>query len=83
MIITVPSDLVVYEEYLIEMKGFDQNSLQELCTKLTKSKGYKLVMRPAMMYGSDCWPARRREEMRVLRWMRDKKRGDELCNEMV
>jgi hypothetical protein len=41
-----------------------------------KGKFYKTVIRPAMLYGAECWPTNRRHvqqlsvaEMRMLRWI--------------
>ncbi|KAD4586681.1 hypothetical protein E3N88_24282 [Mikania micrantha] len=55
-----------------------------------KGKFYKVVVRPAMMYGSDCWPikkiqARKLEttEMRMLRWMSGHTRINRIRNEVI
>ena len=44
-----------------------------------KSKLYKTVVRPAMVYGSECWALRKQEgqrlhttEMKMLRWSQGK-----------
>ncbi|KAD4179745.1 hypothetical protein E3N88_28336 [Mikania micrantha] len=43
-----------------------------------KGKFYRVTVRPAMMYGSDCWPIKKTQarklesaEMRMLRWMNE------------
>ena len=48
-----------------------------------KSKLYKTVVRPAMIYGSECWALRKQEEQRVhttemkmIRWSQRKTRKD-------
>ena len=47
-----------------------------------KSKLYKTVVRPAMVYGSECWALRKQEEqrlhtteMKMLRWSQGKTRN--------
>ena len=44
--------------------------------KKLKGKFYRTAVRPAMLYGAECWPTKRRHvqqlglaEMRMLRWM--------------
>ncbi|OIT33527.1 hypothetical protein A4A49_14946 [Nicotiana attenuata] len=62
-----------------------------LCDKrllpLLKGKFYKAVVRPAMMYGAECWPVKnlhiqkmRVAEMRMLRWMCGNTRMDKIRN---
>ena len=55
-----------------------------------KSKLYKTVVRPAMMYGSECWALRKQEEqrlhttsMKLLRWNQGKTRKDRIKNETL
>ncbi|KAD6796640.1 hypothetical protein E3N88_07536 [Mikania micrantha] len=55
-----------------------------------KGKFYRVAVRPAMMYGSDCWPikkthARKLEsaEMRMLRWMCGHTRLDRIRNKAI
>ncbi|EPB70216.1 hypothetical protein ANCCEY_10702 [Ancylostoma ceylanicum] len=45
------------------------------CSRVLKGKIYRTVVRPAMMYGSECWPVTKAHErmlntaeMRMLRW---------------
>ena len=54
------------------------------------SKLYKTVVRPAMVYGSECWTLRKQEEqrlhttdMKMLRWSQGKTREDRIKNETV
>jgi hypothetical protein len=44
--------------------------------KKLKDRFYRMAIRPAMLYGVECWPTKRRHvpqlgvaEMRMLRWM--------------
>ena len=55
-----------------------------------KSKLYKTVVRPAMVYGSECWALRKQEEqrlhtteMKMLRWSQGKTRNDRIKNETI
>ena len=57
--------------------------------KLT-SKLYKTVVRPAMVYGSECWALSKQEEqrlhtteMKMLRWSQGKTRRDRIKNETI
>ena len=58
-------------------------------TKL-KSMLYKTVVRPAMVYVSECWALRKQEEqrlhtteMKMLRWSQGKTRRDRIKNETI
>ena len=55
-------------------------------TKL-KDKVYKTAIKPAMVYGAECWAVRKKEErklhtskMRMLRWARGNTRLDHVRN---
>ena len=55
-----------------------------------KSKLYKTVVRPAMVYGSECWALRKQEEqrlhtteMKMLRWSQGRTRKDRIKNETI
>ena len=55
-----------------------------------KSKLYKTVVRPAMVYGSECWALGKQEEqrlhtteMKMLRWSQGKTRIDRIKNEAI
>ena len=54
-------------------------------TKL-KEKVYKMAIKPAMVYGAECWTVRKKErklhttEMRMLRWVRGKMPLDHVRN---
>jgi hypothetical protein len=55
-----------------------------------KGKFYKLAIHPAMLYGAECWPTKRRHvqqlsvaEMRMLRWIRGHTRRDRVRNEDI
>jgi hypothetical protein len=59
-----------------------------------KGKFYRTVIRPAMLYGAECWPTKRWyvqqlsvAEMRMLRWFcgntrRDRVRNDDICERL-
>ncbi|KAH0468953.1 hypothetical protein IEQ34_002185 [Dendrobium chrysotoxum] len=55
-----------------------------------KGKFYKLVVRPAMLYGVECWPLKEKHntklsvaEMRMLRWMSSFTLRDRIRNEHI
>jgi hypothetical protein len=55
-----------------------------------KGKFYRTVIRPAMLYGAECWPTKRRHvqqlsvaEMRMLRWFCGHTRRDRVRNEEI
>jgi hypothetical protein len=55
-----------------------------------KGKFYRMAIRPAMLYGAECWPTKRQHiqqmsvaEMRMLRWMCGHTRKDRIRNEMI
>ena len=55
-----------------------------------KGKFYRTAVRPAMLYGAECWPTKRRHvqqlgvaEMRMLRWMCGHTRKDRVRNDDI
>jgi hypothetical protein len=55
-----------------------------------KGKFYRTVIRPAMLYGVECWPTKRRHvqqlsvaEMRMLRWIYGHTRRDRVRNDDI
>ncbi|XP_070008003.1 uncharacterized protein [Nicotiana sylvestris] len=55
-----------------------------------KGKFYRVVVRPAMLYGAECWPVKNSHiqkikvaEMRMLRWMCGHTRLDKIRNEDI
>ncbi|VFQ80896.1 unnamed protein product [Cuscuta campestris] len=55
-----------------------------------KGKFYRSVVRPAMLYGAECWAVKKTHvrclhaaEMRMLRWMCGKTRLDMISNEVI
>ncbi|KAD4386354.1 hypothetical protein E3N88_26523 [Mikania micrantha] len=55
-----------------------------------KGKFYRVAVRPAMLYGTDCWPIKKiherkleTAEMRMLRWMCGHTRLDRIRNETI
>ncbi|XP_070018806.1 uncharacterized protein [Nicotiana sylvestris] len=64
---------------------FDKNVLPGL-----KSKFYRVVVRPTMLYAAECWPVKKSHvqkmkvvEMRMLRWMCRHTRKDKIMNEVI
>jgi hypothetical protein len=55
-----------------------------------KSKFYRTAIRPAMLYGAECWPTKRRHiqqlsfaEMCMLRWICRHTRLDRVRNDVI
>ena len=55
-----------------------------------KGKFYRTAVRPAMLYGAECWPTKRQHiqqmsvaEMQMLRWMCGYTRKDRIRNEVL
>ena len=55
-----------------------------------KDKIYKTIVKPAMIYGSECWAVQKNDtqklhttEMRMLRWARGKTKKDHIKNEDI
>jgi hypothetical protein len=55
-----------------------------------KGKFYRTAIRPAMLYGAECWPTKRRHvqqlsvtEMRMLRWICGNTRRDRVRNDDI
>ena len=55
-----------------------------------KKKFYRTAIRPAMLYGAECWPTKRRHvqqlsvaEMRMLRWICGHTRRDRVRNDDI
>jgi hypothetical protein len=55
-----------------------------------KGKFYRTAIRPAMLYGAECWPTKRRlvqqlsvAEMRMLRWICGNTRRDRVRNDDI
>ena len=55
-----------------------------------KDKIYKTIVKPAMIYGSECWAVKKNDtqklhttEMRMLRWARGKTKKDHINNEDI
>ena len=55
-----------------------------------KGKVYHTVVRPAILYGSKCWPIKKTQvqrlmvsEMRMIRWMCGYMRMDRIRNEVI
>ncbi|KAD3640381.1 hypothetical protein E3N88_29604 [Mikania micrantha] len=76
------------ERWNKEKNGLTMHSLGKFPEKL-KGKFYRVAIRPAMMYGTDCWPIKKNQarkletaEMRMLRWMCGHTRLDRIRNEV-
>ena len=55
-----------------------------------KGKLYRMTIRPDVLYGAECWPAKRRHvqqisvaEMRMLRWIYGHTRRDRVRNDDI
>ncbi|KAK4347380.1 hypothetical protein RND71_033719 [Anisodus tanguticus] len=79
---------------VIPKKGSFKLASGVLCDKKVppklKGKFYRVVVRPAMLYGAECWPVKishiqkmKVAEMRMMRWMCGHKRRDMIRNEDI
>ena len=77
-----------------KLKGKNKLASGILCDKRVpqklKGKFYRTAVRPAMLYGAECWPTKRRHvqqlgvaEMRMLRWMCGHTRKDRIRNDDI
>lgn len=55
-----------------------------------KGKVYRMIVRPTLLYGSECWPIKKHQvqrlmmaEMRMIRWMCGYTRLDRIRNEVI
>ena len=71
-------------------KNFIDPQTDKMVPVKLKSKLYKTVVRPANVYGSECWALRKQEEqrlhtteMKMLRWSQGKTRKDTIKNETI
>ena len=55
-----------------------------------KGRVYRMVVRPALLYGAECWPVKKTQvqrlmvaEMRMIRWMCGYTRLDRIRNEVI
>jgi len=55
-----------------------------------KGKVYRMIVRPAVLYGSECWPLKKTQaqrlivaEMRMIRWMCGFTRLDRIRNRVI
>ncbi|KAD6796202.1 hypothetical protein E3N88_07098 [Mikania micrantha] len=69
---------------------FVQNDGDIDCDVAHRGKFYRVAVRPAMLYGIDCWPIKKiherkleAAEMRMLRWMCGHTRLDRIRNETI
>ncbi|KAF3645685.1 putative pre-mRNA-processing factor 6-like [Capsicum annuum] len=92
----LPSDLLFYINMTLFGAGWMKWKLASgvLCDKKVppklKGKFYRVVVRPALLYGAECWPVKNSHiqrmkvaEMRMLRWMCGLTRGDRVRNETI
>ena len=71
-----------------------KSASEVLCDKRVpmglKGEVYRMVVRPAVLYGSECWPLKKTQvqrlmvaEMRMVRWMCGFTRLDRIRNEVI
>ena len=74
------------------MKWHQASSIlsEKIVPQKLKGKFYRTAVRPAMLYGAECWPTKRRHvqqlgvaEMRMLRWMCGHTRKDGVRNDDI
>ena len=74
----------------IKWRGLTSVLCDRRMPKKMKGKIYKTVIRPAMLYGSECWPVKKDDEralevteMKMLRWSVGVTRKDRIRNETI
>ncbi|KAH0468862.1 hypothetical protein IEQ34_002094 [Dendrobium chrysotoxum] len=78
----------------IQVRWLKWRNALDLCDRKVplkvKGKLYKMVVRPAMLYGAECWPLKEKHntklsvaEMRMLRWMSGFTLRDRIRNEHI
>ncbi|KAF3619661.1 hypothetical protein FXO37_33609 [Capsicum annuum] len=72
------------------MRNVERNTSRIMQTISDPGKFYRVVVRPALLYGAECWPVKNSHiqkmkvaEMRMLRWMCGLTRGDRVRNETI
>ena len=71
-----------------------KNASKVLCDKRislrVKGRAYRMVARPALLYGAECWPTKKSHlqrmkvaEMRMIRWICGHTRLDKISNEII
>ena len=77
----------------LDIQGASYSNVQVMFKRVPqklKGKFYRTAIRPAMLYGAECWPTKRRHvqqlsvaEMRMLRWFCGHTRRDKVRNEVI
>ena len=72
---------------LVKVEGNYWDDVRQELTNKVERQVYKTAIKPAMVYGTECWAVRKQEErklhtteMRMLRWARGKTRLDHVRN---
>ena len=76
--------------YIIDFPNTLEYIIDKRVPQKLKGKFYRTAIRPAMLYGAECWPTKRRHvqqlsvaEMRMLRWFCGHTRRDRVRNEVI
>ncbi|KAJ4747829.1 magnesium transporter NIPA (DUF803) [Rhynchospora pubera] len=92
LVLALSSSSFIGASFIVKKKGLKKAGASGLraVRKVLKGKFYRTAIRPAMLYGAECWATKRRHvqkmsvaEMRMLRWICGHTRKDRIRNDDI